>query len=121
MADSTDPRNPPQPLGTDPRAPLETHIHATPPPPAEKRSNNSVLAFIVGGVVVGMVALYLLFGAERAPSPGASAPAESTTNINIESGAAASDDAASAPAETAPEAQQPAAGAEIEAAPAPLD
>lgn len=117
MADKTDPSIAPRPYVAEPRVPHETHVHTTPPPPPAKSGSGAVLAFIVGGLVVGVAALYMLFSPGSAPAPDASAPAGNSTTINVEPGAAPAP-AEPAPADTAPE--PPAAG-ETEAAPAPAD
>ena len=117
MADYPDTRTPPRDDGKPPVAPHETHIHTGPTPPPEKRSN-SVLAFIVGGTVVGLVILYFIFDGfgGNGTTPTSSAPVENSTTINVAPEAAPADDAATA--EPAPE--QPATGADVEVEPAPV-
>lgn len=120
MADDNKPHTPPRTPGIEPGARNETHIHTTPSaPPPEKRSN-TVLAFIVGGVAVGLVILYFLFdgfGTNNA-APTSSAPVDSSTNITVEPGTSTTETAPAAEPEAAP--QEPAATDDAgEAAPEP--
>ncbi|MDD7970674.1 hypothetical protein [Roseinatronobacter alkalisoli] len=86
------------------------------------------MAFIVGGVVVGLILLYLLFGGfgSSTPTSTSTAPAGSSTIINNDAGTGAAGTGAegTAPAgdgATAPAAPEPATGAETAPAPLPAD
>jgi hypothetical protein len=113
MAYNTDPRTDPRPL---PGAPHETHIHDNRVAPV--RQGGSGLYFIVGGVVVALVVLFLMFGGVlgngSAPSSSAPAPVGNSTTINVEP-------AAPAPAaeQPAPLLEQPIPGIQTDPAPAP--
>ena len=129
MAQNPGPRDAPQgdaPRVTvsEPRPLHQTNIHTDNPRPRGR--SNSTLAFIVGGVVVGLVVLFLLFGGifggDRA-GPGATAPVapvDSSTTINVDPGTAPADPA---PAEPEPVEllEQPIPGVQTEPAPAPAD
>lgn len=117
MAYNNDPRPDARPPGADPRTPHQTNIHNTTPvgPPA---TSGSSMAFIVGGVVVAIIVLFLLFGGIFGNSRSGSgvsttAPAGGTTNtINVEPGAAP------AQQQTTPLLEQPIPGVRTESAPA---
>jgi hypothetical protein len=114
----------------DPRPLHQTTIHTDSPRPRER--SNRTLAFIIGGVVVGLIVLFLLFGGifdgDRG-SPGTTAPLApvgNSTTINVEPGTAPADTTApigTAPAEPEPVEllEQPIPGVQTEPAPAPAD
>ena len=116
----TTPPTPPRNIGNEPGARNETHIHTTPTTaPPEKRSNTA-LAFIVGGVVVGLVILYFLFDGfgSNNTAPTTSAPVDNSSSITVEPGTSTTETAPASEPEPAP--QQPAATDDAgEAAPEP--
>lgn len=116
MSYNSDPRTP----GVDPRVPNQTHTHINTPAPSTRSSSS--MAFIVGGVVVAVIVLYLvfsgMFGSNQSTISG-QAPAGSSSTVNIEAPAAPAAPTNVAPADpVAPAA--PAAPAET-VTPAPAD
>lgn len=124
MAYNSDPRTP----GVDPRVPNQTNTHVNTPVPSGR--STSSMAFIVGGVVVAVIVLYLvfsgMFGSNQSTSSGP-APTGSSSSVNIEAPAAPTAPTNVAPADpVAPVAPAdpvaPAAPAPAETvAPAPAD
>ncbi|WP_296475934.1 hypothetical protein [Roseinatronobacter sp.] len=120
MVDNNTPHTPPRVPGVEPGARNETHIHTPPSTPRPEKRSNTALAFIVGGVAVGLVILYFLFdgfGTNNA-APTSSGAVDSSTSITVEPGTSTTETAPAPEPEAAP--QAPAATDDAgEAAPEP--
>lgn len=115
MAYNSDPRTP----GVDPQAPNQTHTHVN--MPVRESRSSSTMAFIVGGVVVAVIVLYLVFSgmfSSNRSTIGSQAPAGSSSSVIIEAPAAPS--SAAPAATTTPAAPTNVAPAEP-VVPAPAD